>query len=271
MSQPPPDKVTLEDLLRLKRSEQPPAEFWAQFDRELHAKQLAALVGKRPWWHSSLRVLRRFSYLPLGATAALVFAFIAAHESLAPATEIIGSNVRVSQPQTVPALAHAAVVVPVPQPVTVEAQAKTVSVDVAAVQPASHPVVSAAAPAAPTAISWLPSILQTTGNTTFSSHSLSASFADAHMADLNLGSSLASVGNVKVHSAADPLTQVSPPSETRHARFLAALTDSHLASAVDPIVAAHMHQRYASSLGDEGFADDIGRLDASGDHVSFKF
>ena len=36
--------VSLEDLLRLKRAERPAPEFWVQFERELRAKQLAALV-----------------------------------------------------------------------------------------------------------------------------------------------------------------------------------------------------------------------------------
>ena len=69
-------KVTLEDLLRLKRAERPPVEFWAEFDRTLHAKQLAAIVEKRPWWrrrHTWLRGGR--CSLPLGAAAALAVTF----------------------------------------------------------------------------------------------------------------------------------------------------------------------------------------------------
>ena len=42
--------VTLDTLLKLKRAERPSAEFWQQFERELHEKQLAAIVEKRPWW-----------------------------------------------------------------------------------------------------------------------------------------------------------------------------------------------------------------------------
>ena len=44
--------VTIEDLLHLKRTERPPAEFWTHFERDLRAKQLAALVEKRPWWRT---------------------------------------------------------------------------------------------------------------------------------------------------------------------------------------------------------------------------
>ena len=67
--------VSVEDLLRLKRAERPPVEFWNQFERELRAKQLSALVEKRPWWRelSLAHVwsgLRRY-HLPLGAAAIL--------------------------------------------------------------------------------------------------------------------------------------------------------------------------------------------------------
>ena len=73
--------ITLEDILRLKRAERPPAEFWESFDRELRAKQLAALVEKRPWWRSlprafSLSGFTRF-HLPVGATAVLAITFLA--------------------------------------------------------------------------------------------------------------------------------------------------------------------------------------------------
>ena len=70
--------VTLEDLLRLKRAERPPAEFWSQFDRELRTKQLAAIVEPRPWWAPLIRVGARVSryQLPIGAAAALALAFV---------------------------------------------------------------------------------------------------------------------------------------------------------------------------------------------------
>ena len=52
MNQESKRPITLEDIIRLKRAERPPPQFWAQFDRELRAKQLAALMEKRPWWRS---------------------------------------------------------------------------------------------------------------------------------------------------------------------------------------------------------------------------
>ena len=62
-------KVTIEDLLRLKRAERPAAEFWTNFVRELRQKQLTALLEKRPWWQELPQILARRAYLPVGATA----------------------------------------------------------------------------------------------------------------------------------------------------------------------------------------------------------
>src|SRR4051812_34146097 len=74
--------IALEDILRLKRAERPPAEFWATFDRELRAKQLAALVEKRPWWRTLSRPVFRFSryHLSLGAAAIVAVAFVATRD-----------------------------------------------------------------------------------------------------------------------------------------------------------------------------------------------
>jgi len=69
-------KVTVEDLLRLKRAERPDAEFWTKFERELRQKQLTALMEKRPWWQELPQFLARRAYLPVGATAILAFTLV---------------------------------------------------------------------------------------------------------------------------------------------------------------------------------------------------
>lgn len=104
MSPEPKRPVTLENLLQLKRAERPAPEFWDRFDRELRAKQLSALVEKRPWWKTfsfpkALVSLPRY-YLPLGATAALAVAFIVAEHSRGPGATHLHS-------QTVPVAALA--------------------------------------------------------------------------------------------------------------------------------------------------------------------
>ena len=86
MNQEQKRPVTIEDLLRLKRAERPPAEFWSQFDRALRAKQLAAIVEKRPWWRTVPRVFGSLSryHLPLGATAILALSVLTVREYRSP-------------------------------------------------------------------------------------------------------------------------------------------------------------------------------------------
>lgn len=76
MSKPlPKDKVTLEQLLQLKRHERPSTEFWNRFESELQVKRLQALV-ENPSWLDRLRAAVRFSLLwvaPVGGAAALAF------------------------------------------------------------------------------------------------------------------------------------------------------------------------------------------------------
>lgn len=98
--------IEIEDLLRLKRAERPPAEFWTRFDRELRAKQLAALVAKRPWWQSLPRLVPNLSrvHLSLGAAAVLTVTFFAVKENDR------GANSSVAQPEKSAALRRAPVV-----------------------------------------------------------------------------------------------------------------------------------------------------------------
>lgn len=73
MKQDTEHKITVEDLIRLKRAERPPAEFWARFESEIRSKQLSAIVNKRPWWNGlsrAISVVNRHQ-LPIGAAAAL--------------------------------------------------------------------------------------------------------------------------------------------------------------------------------------------------------
>lgn len=69
-------KVTVEDLLHLKRAERPAPEFWAKFEQELRQKQLTALIEKRPWWREIPQFLARRAYVPVGATAVLAFTLV---------------------------------------------------------------------------------------------------------------------------------------------------------------------------------------------------
>jgi len=78
MSEPPTHKpkVTLEDLLRLKRHERPPTEYWARFDRELNERVWRALAepGESGTGMFFGWLGRRTRWLSLGAVSALALA-----------------------------------------------------------------------------------------------------------------------------------------------------------------------------------------------------
>jgi hypothetical protein len=108
-------KISLEDLLRLKRSERPPVEFWARFESELRAKQLAAIVVQRPWGRRFARLFTPFyrHSVSLGAVAALALAWVGVrYESTSPVAPHL-----VSMARTRPAVAAAA---PVRSPAALE-------------------------------------------------------------------------------------------------------------------------------------------------------
>jgi hypothetical protein len=74
---PPSRKPTLEELLRVKRAERPPAEFWKRFEEELRAKQLAAIVAPRRWWQPLTALVpgrRAAAFAGVGAAVAVAFA-----------------------------------------------------------------------------------------------------------------------------------------------------------------------------------------------------
>ncbi len=89
-----PSKVSLEQLIQLKRSERPPAAFWEDFDRELHRRQLAALVTIEPWYVRAARTLavaaRRLA--PMGAGAAAVAFAVVALVRMDPRHETVDSS-----------------------------------------------------------------------------------------------------------------------------------------------------------------------------------
>lgn len=74
--QHPPHRPTLEDLLRFKRAERPAPEFWAEFDRGLRQKQLAALMKRPQGWARVRPVFVRSLRWAVPATAAAAVALV---------------------------------------------------------------------------------------------------------------------------------------------------------------------------------------------------
>lgn len=73
-------QVTLEDLLRLKRTEKPDEVFWESFEKELHEKAMQTIICKTSLRSRLLNVLCNFSFefrqaVPIGAAALLTIGF----------------------------------------------------------------------------------------------------------------------------------------------------------------------------------------------------
>ncbi|MCD8481689.1 MAG: hypothetical protein LR015_02800 [Verrucomicrobia bacterium] len=76
-------RVTLEQLLQIKRCEKPAPEFWDEFDRKLKSRSLQALVEKPSFWARLPRLMLRAGLIafPVGATALLSFILIPHQEA----------------------------------------------------------------------------------------------------------------------------------------------------------------------------------------------
>ena len=274
--QPRKTTVTLEDLLRLKRAEQPPAEFWAEFEHGLRAKQLAAIVEPRPWWAPFIRVGARMAryQLPVGATAILAITFLTVRE-YHPASPV---------PVFEPAAAEtASISTPAPADDKVSA---TDSVNAPAV--ANAPVALAANEPAPTAAASdaradqaAPST-DTVGTSSHvvavnpeltSAHYIAENLAAAQAAaDPELGRRLGlSLRNMDTSSArSEPLAQVNVPGESRHSRWLG---NDWLASAGTGDSALRANEQATHHLTDRLLAesDVTGRIDVNGNRLTVKF
>jgi hypothetical protein len=207
-------KVTVEDLLRLKRAERPAPEFWANFERELRQKQLTALIEKRPWWQELPQLLARRAYLPVGATAILAFTLVSV-KYYAPAQLV----------QVTPPPAGSPVAVDREQPVTVAAVSSPLVNRSESAVPAPEEVsVAAATPASAEVVELMPLLVAPREVQTPSARLLAANLAhleqsDAGFEHANLGNLSASVREQAVPAAAE-LASV-PTTSSRRNRLLA--------------------------------------------------
>jgi hypothetical protein len=261
--------VSLEDLLRLKRAERPPAEFWEQFDRQLRAKQLAALVEKRPWWRALPMMfsgLRRY-HLPLGATAILALTFITIREyqnatpSVAP--ELVTSIATRSSTPEVAAIELA----PVNEPSATVAEntvAAEPAEDAAAASSTSFasamPLFGAGAQPAPKDIT--PSARAIAANLAAAQAAAPAA-TRALLSGLNGFETRAAV----VRAPREPLAQMTTPSEVRRSRWLSAMATT--VSANDPQV--QTGDRVLTHISEDRLYDEVHRFGARGDRFSVRF
>jgi hypothetical protein len=274
--QPRKTTVTLEDLLRLKRAEQPPAEFWAQFEDGLRAKQLAAIVEPRPWWAPFIRVGTRMAryQLPVGATAILAITFLTVREyhpaSPAPVFEpAAAETASVSIPA--PADDKASAADSVSAPVVSNAPVAVAANEPAQTAAASDARADQASPSTD-AVGTSSHVVAVNPELT-SAHYIAENLAKAQpTADPELNQMLGfSLRNADAGPArSEPLAQVSVPGESRHSRWLGT---AWLASAGTGDSALRANEQATHHLPDRllGESDVASRIDVNGNRLTVKF
>ncbi|HEU5078191.1 MAG TPA: hypothetical protein VFT72_03220 [Opitutaceae bacterium] len=294
--QPQTSRVSVEDLIRLKRAERPPAEFWVEFERSLRAKQLAAIVEKRSWWRS-FGTFSRWT-MPLGAAAAaLSISFVALNRSQSGAPKSVDlAKTEQAQKPAAPALPAVATETFVastnshehelPATVTV-AEHHTPAVVNTAVQSAiAHSADAAVATAA--AAAQVGSVTEQIAGIVSESHTpqdaATAQFASVTEVETPSVSAIGAyfdraLGSFGESSAKDktsvvePLSQVTAPRDARRARLLAftSTVDNRSPQYSDSTSVVRSRERITSHLNEEALYDSLHRLGLKGNLVSIQF
>jgi hypothetical protein len=275
MSEPRRDgKITLEDVLRLKRAERPPADFWVGFERELRTRQLAAAVAKPRWWFRLPHVFTRYQ-MPMGAAAVLAVTFLTLREYREPG---LGESFSGAAPQYVA------------EPMTVVEYLPADPVREVSIEP-SLPAYHAYSGYAATAGTELPPVRSEpmprsgSNSTTWtaaalvddvgqplmtpSARSIAANLA-AIEADLP-GALATNVRPVNATTAAtlrEPLAQLSSPQELRRERLFAYHDGGAAVVERDGVRAT---ERIGSRISETELYDSVRRLTGGGNHLTVKF
>jgi hypothetical protein len=253
----PNSKVTLEQLLRLKRAERPNPEFWAHFERELHQKQLTALVQKRRWWHGMSLIPMRRVLLPTGAVAIATLTFISVRQSVSPQAVETGR---------VPALSSSTVQeIETLSPVQVPSKAVYASLGAQVdsdATPSNH------------VIPVTESIPVTQESESPSARSIAANLARLEQSEPDLihsvlGSRLSSAARVQTVAASQNASEetAGTDSSSRY-RLIARYADRALSP--EPLAPVGVRERIARRLGDD-LGEGISRIGVVGSRVSLKF
>lgn len=283
-------KVTLEEVLRLKRSERPDPSFWAQFEEQLRAKQLAAIVERRPWWHLDLaRVSSGVARLrvPLGATAVLALTIVTVQQYRSPATagasliadtEVVPSS-EVAQINQLDAVISApgtsdSMEIPVNTPVgetTLVASTDTPT-------PSSRVTTRRLGGVSPM-LPWLGEMESVTGDAgSQAGSSLVAEFSGLRAHDLVLESSMTEADRAftslrpqdRSANLVEPLTQVTAPSESRRERLAALVAPAALKSNSSKS-SDRVRERMISRLSEDELYINASRLGVDKGRLSLSF
>ncbi len=277
-----PEKVTIEDLLRIKRAERPPAEFWTRFEQDLRAKQLAAIVEKRPWWcylriPQVTRVVSRYQ-VPVGAAAILALSFIVAGQY----RSVVTPSERLA-----PELAAPIAQVMAPLPVSPKVDSVVATVSASSLPDVMAVPTDARVASVPSSVEANPTALppRLAGLTQMIPWGVSSS-EDEAPADRLLTTGLQTdappamsvatlLGNVRSDEnsieAKPSVSQATSPRELRRAKILTGMVLVANAEASDYSRAIQGRDIAANDLSEARLYDSVQRMGVGGDRFTLKF
>ena len=272
--------VTVEQLIRLKRAEQPPAEFWLDFDRAMRAKQLAAIVEPRPWWAPFIRLGTRVSryQLPVGATAVLALTFFTVNQYRLPQSEPVYISALAQSIQdtaTVGSIDAVSGVGSLANEQTGSAERVAVATPVTATErPTASPEAQSIEPAQ------MISMLGGSRASMFaasvdspSARSIAANLAQVKASEPELArlidraAGLDAANHLSRAEPVDPLTQMHSPADSNRVRRLLANYSSTPVSA-EEAAAQRNTSRMGRGLSDERLYERISRFDVEGERLA---
>lgn len=271
-----PPQVTVEQLLRLKRTERPAPEFWQQFDRAMHVKQLAAIVEPRPWWAPFIRIGTKVAryQMPVGATAILALTFVTVREYQLPEPDVTYRPPTVSM--KIDTLPGPAVTASLPVQTEVASTAATEATAVASAQKSASGLSAGGMSAAQMSTFRQETAFQEDSP---AARAIAANLAAVKASAPELVQMIERVPGMddfinppaRSTPTVDPLARVQAPSATRRtARLLAsALPSAQFASAdvADTVATDRFERRFS----EDRLYDNISRFGVKADRVAFKF
>jgi len=267
----PKPSVTLEDLLRVKRSEQPAPAFWGEFERELRAKQLAAIVEPRRWWTPYIRLGSKLNHLqlPVGAAAILAITLVTIREDgkvgLVP-TERETAVAHQSANASISSVPSDGALLVAPETELASYAVYNDASTASELNPASaYTDVEETVSSAPSADSAVESVEPSPSARYIAANLAAAQEADPGLMDEVFGQSLRHAQSRQ--PIREPLAHVSSPGESRRSRLLAtALPVNAGGELVGPT-----NERLGRKLTEERLYDTISRVGVKGDRVAIKF
>jgi len=254
-------KVTIEDLIRLKRDERPAAEFWVNFDHELRQKQLTALLKKRAWWQELPQLLVRRAYLPVGATAILAFTLVSVkYYRPAPVAELALASVQENNFTAASPTANEVV----SSPLANRSQMVTAVLE-------ARPTTVADAAALPEPIELMPLQTRAVAAETPSARTIAANLASFELTEPELvnsvrGSRLSPAARIQNFDLVVSELASVPTNASMRSRILAQYADRPLSR--EPSAPEIVRERLARRLGNSDITDRLNRIGLRGDQVS---